>query len=336
MRPSRSFVAFSVSSLHVSILPIPFAKMAREPGVQGNHLGRLAVQGRKRGLVASQDACNGRAASETVLVRDADRSLVEEVRVSSRYLVCSFVALAWPAVAAPGPVVAAPFDHEHAAFTALLQRRVHDGVVDYAGMAASDGAALDGYLKSLGDVARADYESWSRPQKLAFWIDAYNAFTIRLILDNYPLDSIRSIGFLPLAAFRQRFIALPGLRADRYTLNEIENDVLRAEMREPRIHFAIVCASKSCPKLWSEAYRASDLEAQLDRAARAFLADRSRNRIDAAGARLQLSSIFKWFRTDFEGGAGSLQAFVARYAEPAPAANARIDFLSYDWSLNGR
>ncbi len=125
------------------------------------------------------------------------------------------------------------------------------------------------------------------------------------------------------------------------SLNEIENKILRAEFHEPRIHFAIVCASKSCPKLQSEAYRASDLDAQLERAAREFARDPAKNRYDASSQELQLSSIFKWFREDFETASGSLPAFFVRFTEPALAktlgdGKVKVEFLEYDWTLNGR
>jgi len=233
------------------------------------------------------------------------------------------------------------FDQDHAAWTRLLRRYVRAGVVDYAGLRRGGEAELDGYLRSLQSVCRGHYDTWSRRQKLAVWVNAYNAYTIRLILNHYPLASIREIGLLPGAAFRTDFIPMEKLRGDTISLNVIENEILRKEFREPRIHFAIVCASTSCPALRTDAYRAAELDRQFDDAARGFLRDPTRNRFDAATNTLRLSSIFDWFREDFEGAAGSLQAFVARYAEP-PTARAvgagglRVEFLDYDWSLNGR
>lgn len=233
------------------------------------------------------------------------------------------------------------FDHQHAAWTRILQRYVHDGVVDYAGLKREGEADLNDYLRSLESICRGHYDTWTREQKLAFWIDAYNAYTVRLILDHYPLKSIRSIGILPLAAFRERFIPLQNLRSKMLSLNDIENDILRKEFSEPRIHFSIVCASKSCPKLRSEAYRAQDLEQQLEDAARGFARDPSRNHFDAASRTLFLSSIFKWFREDFERTAKTVPEFVARYADDTTAnaicaPGVRVEFLDYDWSLNGR
>ena len=129
------------------------------------------------------------------------------------------------------------------------------------------------------------------------------------------------------------------VRGRQLSLDDIEHQILRRELDEPRIHFAIVCASRSCPVLRDEAYRAQDLDAQLDDAARRFVRDRSRNWFDAATNTFHASSIFKWFRGDFERRAGSLASFLARYADDAAAAalrtgGVRIEFLDYDWSLN--
>jgi hypothetical protein len=255
---------------------------------------------------------------------------------------CAGLAWAEPSRETAGGDVSALFDHQHAAWNAILARHVREGVVNYAGLKRSAGPALDGYLRSLESVCRGHYDTWTREQKLAFWINAYNAYTVKLILNHYPLKSIRSIGLLPGAAFRERFIPLRSLRGKVLSLNDIEHDILRKEFREPRIHFAINCASKSCPDLSSEVYRATTLDSQLTRAARRFVSDTSKNRFDPASRTLRLSSIFDWFREDFERSSQTLPAFVARYAEPATATalssggNVRVEFLDYDWSLNGR
>ncbi|HEY6006591.1 MAG TPA: DUF547 domain-containing protein [Anaeromyxobacter sp.] len=230
---------------------------------------------------------------------------------------------------------------EHAAWTKLLGRYVSGGLVDYASLKRDGQPVLDGYLRSLESVERSELESWPRSERLAFWIDAYNAYAVKLVLEHYPLRSIRSIGLLPGAAFRRRFIPLERIAGGRLSLDDIEHRFLRERFRDPRIHFAIVCASRSCPVLRGEAYRGRDLDAQLDEAARSFLRDPARNRWDPASRTLFLSSIFRWFRGDFEAAAGTLAAFVARYVD-APAAEAvrrggvKIEFLDYDWSLNGR
>lgn len=232
-----------------------------------------------------------------------------------------------------------PFDHEHRPWTAILAQHATDGAVDYRGLADQGQPALNAYLSALSAASPAE-SGWTREERLAFWINAYNAFTVRLILDHYPLRSIRSIGVLPLAAFRRRFIPL-GTGRTPISLNVIENEILRERFQDPRIHFAIVCASKSCPALRSEAYRSSVLDQQLDSAARGFLDDSSKNRWDPASRTLHLSSIFKWFRSDFERSGRTLPAFVERYVRQSVAAdleraNVRVAFLDYDWSLNER
>ncbi len=232
-------------------------------------------------------------------------------------------------------LLAAPAAPSHASWTPLLSRYVHSGEVDYHGLKANS-AELDGYLRTLVRTRGEELDKLSRADRLAFWINAYNAYTVRTVLDHYPLKSIRSIGLLPGAAFRASFIPLAG---EELSLNDIE-DRLRS-MKEPRIHFALVCAAKSCPALRAEAYTGEQLERQLSEAAREFLADRRKNRFDPASRTLELSSIFKWYRGDFESAAGSVEAYVARYAPDALAQaarqiNARIAFLEYDWSLNGK
>lgn len=237
--------------------------------------------------------------------------------------------------------IAGTFDHEHTAWTSILSRFVRDGQVDYAGLKAGAQAELSRYLSSLGSVHRAHYERWTREQKLAFWIDAYNASTVKLIVDNHPITSIRRIGLLPGAAFRLPLLTVPAVSDSALSLNDIEHGILRVQFHEPRIHFAIVCASRSCPGLRSEAYRARDLDVQLEEAARGFLRDSTKNRYDAAAHALHLSPIFNWFRSDFEAASGSLPAFFARFADQATRqaledGEVSVDFLDYDWTLNGR
>jgi hypothetical protein len=231
--------------------------------------------------------------------------------------------------------VCTKIDHGHSTWTAILQQRVKGGQVAYADL-KRDETSLRSYLDELSGACAADYERWSRAERLAFWINAYNAFTVQLILDYYPIASIRKIGWLPGAAFRTEFIPMPGLKGGTISLNDIEHDTLRADFHEPRIHFALVCASRSCPPLRNEAYRASDLDRQLDDQARTFLHDTRKNRFDARTNTLYLSRIFDWFGTDFEAAAGSVPAYVARYMddERVSKPDVRVEFLDYDWSLN--
>jgi hypothetical protein len=227
-------------------------------------------------------------------------------------------------------------DHQHSAWTAILKRWVHDGRVNYAALKREDRADLLAYLNKLSTTCAADYIKWPREQRLAFWINAYNAFTVLLIIDHYPIKSIRKIGFLPGAAFRERFIPMPGLKGEDISLNDIENGTLRADFREPRIHFALVCASVGCPVLSNEAYRAQDLNRQLDEQTRLFLSDTSKNRFDPAASTLYLSPIFEWFQKDFEVVAGTVTAYVTRYLKNPiiEKPGVKIAYTTYDWSLN--
>lgn len=226
----------------------------------------------------------------------------------------------------------------HAEFDRLLAAFVLEGRVDYACLRAHE-IELDRYLSTL---ARTDPAILSESAQIALWINAYNAYTIKLILTRYPhLKSIRNIP-------RRWKIRRWTVGGERYALDEIEHEILRKEFDEPRIHFAIVCASISCPDLAPEAYTAERLDEQLDRAARGFLASPDKGfRLEAlpgGGARraeVRLSSIFKWFRKDFER-RGSLIEYVLpllpardrRSLEPH-VKDVRVRFLDYDWSLNG-
>lgn len=255
----------------------------------------------------------------------------------------SAVAIACAHTASAGaasPCGTATADQAHAALAGALREFVQGGVVDYAGLHGRPDA-LGSYFRAVAAVCRADYDAWPEPARLAFWIDVYNAGAIRIVLDHWPVQSIRAIGLLPMAAFRAAFIRVPGLFDHALSLDEVENEILRKRFRDPRVHFAIVCASKSCPRLRDQPYRGSALDRQLDEATRAFVRDGAKNRWDPATRTLFLSSIFKWFRDDFERDAGSLPAFVARYLDEPAASDvrrgvARVEFLDYDWSLNGR
>ncbi len=250
------------------------------------------------------------------------------------------------------PAGAASFDHRHAAWTALLARHVVllDGGrasrVRYAGMAA-DRSALKAYLSTLSSVGADAFAAFDRPQREAFLLNAYNAFTVDLVLTRYPdLRSIKDLGSLFQSPWKQAFVPLFG---KTLSLDDIEHGMLRAPGRydDPRVHFAANCASISCPMLREEAYVADRLDAQLDEQARRFMSDRSRNRWSTATGRLEVSKIFDWYGDDFargHRGIDSAAAFYARYADllaDAPADRDRIRslkapvaFLDYDWSLN--
>jgi len=216
--------------------------------------------------------------------------------------------------------------------------------VDYASL-AQERERLSVYLKQLEEVPQSQFDSWPKSEQLAFLINAYNAWTVELILRHYPnIESIRDLGSWFSSPWKQEFIPLLG--ATR-SLDDIEHNLIRGSNRynEPRIHFAVNCASIGCPALLPEAYNGAALEVQLDRATRSFLADATRNRL--RGDELQVSKIFKWYGEDFERpwrGAHSLEAFFSLYQEELGLSESDIarllgggidiEFLDYDWGLN--
>ena len=265
-----------------------------------------------------------------------------------RQLLLATAALPW----LPPPATAQAFDHSHAAWTALLKKHVlllrggQASQLRYAGMAA-DRPALKAYLASLSAVDALSFASFGKPQQMAFLVNAYNAFTVELVLGRYPdLTSIKDLGSLLSSPWKPKWIPLLG---QTMSLDDIEHAQLRARGRydDPRIHFAVNCASTGCPMLREEAYVADRLDAQLTEQTRRFLADRSRNRWDTARGKLLVSKIFDWYGDDFRlghQGINALPAFFARHADllaDAPAERERIRnpqvdiaFLAYDWALN--
>ena len=249
----------------------------------------------------------------------------------------------------------AAFDHQHAAWNALVKAHVvvaaggNASALRYAGM-QRDREALRGYLTGLSAVSTQEYGAWPKAQQLAFLINAYNAFTVELILTRYPdLKSIKDLGSFVQSPWKKKFYRLLGTER---TLDDVEHELIRAPgvFDDPRIHAAVVCASVGCPMLRNEAFvgvSAERLDAQLDDGLRRFLSDRARNRFDASAGTLQVSKLFDWYRKDFEQGHrgfDSLQTLFARHAEVLAdkltaqdeirAGRARIVFLDYDWSLN--
>lgn len=219
---------------------------------------------------------------------------------------------------------------DHSLWDDLLKKHVQaDGLVDYQGLVA-DKDQLETYLLELANHHPA--ASWSKQQQMAYWINAYNAFTVKLIVDHYPIASIKDIKRgIPFVntVWDIKFIELGD---EVYDLNKIEHGILRKDFADARIHAAVNCASFSCPPLSNEAFVAERLEEQLDTAMRLFVNDTNRNKINAGKA--ELSAIFKWFSGDFKNDAGSVLAFVNRYAERKISAKTTIVYLDYDWSLN--
>ncbi|WP_194775911.1 DUF547 domain-containing protein [Pararhodonellum marinum] len=220
----------------------------------------------------------------------------------------------------------------HEIWDGLLRKHVDgEGIVDYKGFIA-DMDQLDNYLSLISKNA-PDRQTWSEQEQLAYWINAYNAFTVKLIADNYPVESIQDLHpkiKIPLVntVWHIKFFQIGGEDAN---LDEIEHKILRKEFDEPRIHFAINCASFSCPPLRNEAFVVSKLDQQLDDMAKRFINDPKRNRIQKNQA--EISKIFSWFKGDFTKN-GSLIDYLNQYSTIRLDPKAKISYMEYDWSLN--
>lgn len=217
----------------------------------------------------------------------------------------------------------------HQQWDKLLKKHIDEsGMVNYKGF-QKDKEALDSYLKTLSE--HAPQSSWSENDQKAYWINAYNAFTVSLILQNYPVKSIKDIAGKVYKVNTPWDIKFINIGGKKYDLNNIEHGILRKKYNDPRIHFVLVCAAISCPKLRDEAYTGSQLDAQLEEAGREFLNDKSKNRISAD--RAALSKYFSWYQGDFIK-KGSLVNFVNKYSQTKIDSNTKIEFLDYNWSLN--
>ena len=238
----------------------------------------------------------------------------------------------------------------HQPWQALLTQHVspindgHSSQVNYAGM-KTDHVKLTAYLTALGKIDKQTFEQWPAPKQLSFLINAYNAWTVELILTAYPdIKSIKDLGSFFSSPWSKKFIPLLG---ETRSLDNIEHELIRGDNKyaDPRIHFAVNCASIGCPALREEAYSADKLEQQLSEQTIRFLTDKNRNRFTEDA--MELSAIFKWYGDDFTQGfrgSNSLSAFVLLYREalnltPAQQAGLKSEdmatsFLNYDWALN--
>ena len=219
----------------------------------------------------------------------------------------------------------------HEIWDGLLKKYVDkNGFVDYKGF-RSDSAALNQYLAVL-EKAHPNDKYWSRDEQMAYWINAYNAYTVQLIVRNYPVKSIKDIkNGIPFVntVWDIKFIKIEGYK---YDLNNIEHNILRPVFKDARVHAAVNCASYSCPALRAEAYTAKSLNAQLDDNMKRFIHDPLRNKITPGKA--EVSEIFKWFKGDFERDGGTVRGFINKYLEQPIGDKTDLNYIDYDWSLN--
>ncbi|MGL5017714.1 MAG: DUF547 domain-containing protein [Luteolibacter sp.] len=226
-------------------------------------------------------------------------------------------------------------DHTHAAFNAILAKHVKKELVDYAGLKKSS-APLNAYLDTLAAVPESAFNKWDKKQQMAFLINLYNAATLKLIVDHYPIKSIKDIGSALKGPWKHEIVRLFGKIE---TLDHIEHNLLRPKYEDPRVHFGVNCASIGCPPLRAEAFQASKLDAQLDEQARIFLRDTSKNRLDAKNKTLYLSKIFDWFKGDFTAESGTVEKFASNYVTDSDRkviqqGGLTIKNTEYDWNLN--
>lgn len=245
-------------------------------------------------------------------------------------------------VSSPATTRAQGFDQSD--YDTVLRAYVSERGVDYARLRADRGG-LDRYVARLGTVSAPQFDGWNRPEKLAYLINAYNAVVLQSVIDNYPIK--RSLSPAALVKPANSVWQIPGffneathkVAGRQVTLDDIEHKFLRAALKEPRIHAALVCAARSCPPLRREAYVADRVEPQLDDQARTFLNDPARNLFDRASGEVRLSEIFKWFGEDFGPKDKGVIAFAERYVDPAMQkwlhdGKYRISYFDYDWNLN--
>jgi hypothetical protein len=242
------------------------------------------------------------------------------------------------------------FDQTYEIYDKVLKTYVADGRVNYSGLKNTP-KALASYLNSAAGVPEEQLNSWTEPRRLAFLINLYNAATLKLIIDHYPVKSIKDIGNFFKGPWDQPAVTLFG---KTITLNHLEHGILRKQYSEPRIHMALVCAAKGCPPLRSEAYLAEKLEDQLSDQSRRYLLSPAGLGIDRGEKTVYFSSIFKWYGEDFiamysptSGFTGldkterAVANFCCAFLVPADrdflsAGGYSVKYLDYDWSLNGK
>ncbi len=254
-----------------------------------------------------------------------------ELRKPLIYILVNMFAVIFTVISASSSVSASI----HAVWGELLGKHVEGGMVNYSAFKADENK-LDGYLKTLNDT---DPASLAKNDQLAFYMNAYNAYTVKLILKNFsdgkPVSSIKDLGGFFSGPWKIKFVEIGG---KTYTLDNIEHDIIRPRFNEPRIHFAINCAAKSCPPLVSAAYEGDIIEQQLDENTVAFINDPQSNYLKDTA--LYVSKIFSWFSEDFTDGTAN---FVKKYARDELKSQLdqlsdpiAVKHLDYDWSLNGQ
>ncbi|MFD2571453.1 DUF547 domain-containing protein [Spirosoma soli] len=232
----------------------------------------------------------------------------------------------------PGTSIVSSAPIDHSSYDRLLKKYVNEkGLVNYKGL-KSEEKELKKYLDMISN--NPPTSKWSKNDQMAYWINAYNAYTIQLILNHYPVESIKDIGSkikIPFVTtpWASKFFKIGG---ESMSLDNIEHGTLRKNYNEPRIHFALVCAAKSCPRLRNEAYEGDKLIAQLDDQGNDFLNNPAKNAITPKKA--SLSKYFDWYKGDWKENGKSVEDWVNRYSKTKISKDTQISFLEYNWALN--
>jgi len=234
------------------------------------------------------------------------------------------------------------FDHSHMTFDLVLKKYAREvgktTLVNYKLLKENPSNLLE-YIGELEAVSKEEFDSFTKDQQFVFWVNAYNAYTLKVIIDNYPVKSIMNIGFKGSKAWKTRFAKLAGRSR---SLDDIEHKILRRQFNEPRLHFAVNCASISCPPLRTEPYMADQLEKQLTEQTRLYINDIKNNKFTIQDDKisLEISQIFEWFEKDFKRD-GGVAAFVIKWLDISPetktmldTSKVRLKHIEYDWGLN--
>lgn len=216
----------------------------------------------------------------------------------------------------------------HQLWDVLTRKHINaDGKVNYAGF-LSDKKQLEQYLNQLKEM-HSELTSWNKRKQLAYWINMYNTVTVKLIIDNYPVSSITE-----LKGGKPWDTPLIELSGTSYTLNVIENKIIRPKFKDPRIHFAVNCAAKSCPKIMNKAWTEHNLERALTAQTKEFLANKEQNTLQEND--IIISKIFDWYKADFGSSNQGIIEFINTYSNKEIDLNATVSFNEYDWSLNSK
>lgn len=231
------------------------------------------------------------------------------------------------------PAASAGFEPGHSAFDKILRARVRGDGFDYAGLKA-DPKPLDAYLENLAGISEEAFERWTQAEQEAFVINLYNATMLKIVVDHYPVGSVKDLGFA-FGVFRRPTVHAWG---KALSLRALEKDYARKRFGDYRVHFALVCASKGCPPLRAEAYTGARLDAQLEDQGRRFFAQREKNRVEPGERTLYVSPILKWYAEDFDAAGGPIgvaRRYLTIHERESLKDGFKVKYTDYDWSLNG-